>query len=328
MVGLLTGDVIMKKIKLGILGTSEIAFRRFMPSLMKNSDFEYCGIASRDILKTKSFVNAYGGKAFLGYDALINSFEIDAVYIPLPPALHFKWAMKALQAGKHVFLEKPSVTKLVDAEALVSVASNKGLALHENYMFQYHSQLSFIQNLIEQNAIGNLRLIRIAFGFPKRESTDFRYNKELGGGALLDCGGYTIRLANILLGDSTIVVSSQLNYEEYDVDLYGSAVLKNSDGLVAQVSFGMDNSYKCELELWGSNGYISAPRIFTAPTVFEPSITISIGNEQQTKTLPQDDQFLGSISRFSNTINDINVRQIEYKSILNQMRLINDVIKL
>ena len=76
----------MKKIRLGILGTSEIAFRRFLPALKKHSVFEYVGVASRNIEKTKPFIETYGGIGFASYDELLQDTSIDAVYIPLPPS--------------------------------------------------------------------------------------------------------------------------------------------------------------------------------------------------------------------------------------------------
>ena len=120
-------------------------------------------------------------------------------------------------------------------------------------MFVYHTQLDWIRKKISEGTIGEVRLIRIDFGFPFRGANDFRYNKALGGGALLDCGGYTLKLASLFLGDSAKVTASQLNGKDgFEVDIYGSATLTNNEGLTAQVSFGMDNSYKCSLEVWGS----------------------------------------------------------------------------
>lgn len=316
----------MRGLRLGILGTSDIAFRRFLPALQKNHDFHFAGVASRDIEKTKRFTDVYGGRGFEGYDALVESDEIDVVYIPLPPALHAEWAKKALLNKKHVLIEKPSTVTLADCYELVELAKQNNLALQENYMFQYHSQFNYIQQTIEENILGDIRLIRIAFGFPKRLTSDFRYQKDLGGGALLDCGGYPIKLATILLGDEVRVATSSLNFTDFcEVDVYGSATLQNEKQLTAQISFGMDNSYKCELEIWGSKGSISAPRIFTAPTGFRPEIFLQNGDERKTISLPEDDQFLNAIEQFFTCIVDENERTNTYNSLLVQAKLINDI---
>ncbi len=265
-------------IRIGIICPSEIAFRRFMPALKKAEDsivFGGIGYASpeewfgnvskvsqeaikeqqeRERAKAQTFIDAFGGKIYKGYQNLIESDEIDAIYLPLPPALHYKWAKLALENGKHVFVEKPSTTNLADTDALIEIASKKGLALHENYMFVFHDQLKALDDVVKSGEIGDVRLYRISFGFPLRAKNDFRYNKALGGGALLDAGGYTMKYANYLLGDTAKVVTAQVNnIDGFEVEMFGSCTMVNEEGLTAQLAFGMDNDYKCEVEIWGSH---------------------------------------------------------------------------
>lgn len=284
--------------KIGILGTADIAFRRFLPALQKCPEMTYAGVASRTVEKTARFVETFGGQAYPSYDALLADGSIDAVYVPLPPALHYEWGRKVLESGKHLLMEKPFTTCLKDTEDLLALAKERGLAVHENYMFLYHSQLGTIKGLIADGTLGELRLIRTAFGFPKRGGDDFRYKRSLGGGALLDCGGYPVRLALELLGETAQVTQARLSQPEgYEVDLFGSAVLENADGLCAQVSFGMDNSYKCELELWGSRGCLTASRIFTAPDGYQPEIVIQTEAGREQLQLPEDNSFTHSIEK-------------------------------
>lgn len=163
--------------------------------------------------------------------------DIDAVYLPLPPALHFKWAKLALEHGKHVFVEKPSTTDAVDTNGLIELARKNNLAFHENYMFVYHEQLKVINDVVESGEIGDIRLYRISFGFPRRAQNDFRYNKSLGEGALIDAGGYTIKYGSYLLGDTAKLTTTQLNYiDEFGVDMYGSATMVNDKGVTAQLA--------------------------------------------------------------------------------------------
>lgn len=285
--------------RLGILGTADIAFRRFLPALQKCSDITYVGVASRTPKKTSRFVEAYGGKGYPSYEALLEDNNIDAVYVPLPPALHYEWGKKVLESGKHLLMEKPFTTNLEDTQKLLALAEEKRLAVHENYMFLYHSQLQKIKEIIADGTLGELRLLRVSFGFPKRGEKDFRYNKALGGGALLDCGGYPVRLAFELLGGTAHVVQARLTQPEgYEVDLYGSAVLENAEGLCAQVSFGMDNAYQCQLEIWGSKATLIAPRIFTAPPDMPPALLLKRSDGEEELILEADNAFLNSLTVF------------------------------
>lgn len=332
---------------IGIICPSEIALRRFMPALQKCEDITFVGIGiytkeerygSKNISdeeffeslkkeedKAQVFIDQYGGKIFEGYSAVVTSPDIDAVYIPLPPALHFTWAKKALENGKHVLVEKPSTISAEESKELVKIASQKHLALHENYMFTFHNQLDAIEKIVQSGEIGDLRLYRISFGFPQRASNDFRYNKALGGGALIDAGGYTIRYATQLLGPSATIQYAQSNYiDGFEVDMYGSAALVNADGVTVQVAFGMDNSYKCELEVWGSTGCLTTGRVLTAPAGFMPTATIRKGDEEKTVNLPEDDAFLKSIKHFIKCIEDRKVREERYRIITKQADLIDE----
>ena len=324
-------------IKIGIICPSEIAFRRFMPALKKaEGDIEFAGIGfaspeewfgdvsnvtaeaiaeqqDRERSKAQTFIDAYGGKIYDGYQELIESKDVDAIYLPLPPALHFKWAKMALENGKHVFVEKPSTTCLADTDELIRIAKENKLALHENYMFVYHNQLKALNDVVKSGEIGEVRLYRISFGFPLRQKNDFRYNKALGGGAVLDAGGYTMKYANYLLGESAKVVTAQVNYiDGFEVEMFGSCTMVNVEGQTAQLAFGMDNDYKCEVEIWGSKGTITSNRILTAPEGFVPSYTIKKNQDIDTRNLPADDAFLKSIQRFIACVKDDELRKENY----------------
>lgn len=305
--------------RIGILGTADIAFRRFLPALQKCENFAYAGVATRTPEKGNPFQKAFGGKVYTGYESLLMDPSIDAVYVPLPPALHYEWGRKVLEAGKHLFMEKPFTTSPAETESLLILAREKGLAVHENYMFLYHSQLAKIKELIASGQVGEIRLLRMAFGFPRRAANDFRYNRVLGGGALLDCGGYPLRLALELLGESARIAQARLvRPEGYEVDLHGNAVLENADGLCAQISFGMDNAYQCQLEVWGSRATLIAPRIFTAGADLSPQIILYTSSGETRLVLEPDDQFLHSVNAFVRAIKCLEFRKDMYSDISTQ----------
>lgn len=336
-------------IKIGIICPSEIAFRRFLPALKKCPDYSYVGVAvadkaewfgesaasvsdsefekirSGEMEKAENFRNEYEGKIFGSYIELISDPDIDAVYVPLPPALHFKWAEMALKNGKHVLVEKPSTISGEDSGKLITLARGKGLALHENYMFAFHDQLKAIKEIVNSGKLGAVRLYRLDFGFPRRSMRDFRYSRKMGGGALLDCGGYTLKYATMLLGDDARLDYARMNYtDEFEVDLYGSAALSNKEGQVVQIGFGMDNAYKCTLEIWGSEGRLVTGRVLTAPAGFTPSYELIRGNESEVHDLPADDTFLKSLQYFSRCISDPQIREESYRNIQKQADLVDE----
>ena len=314
-------------INLGILGCSEIAFRRFMPAVKNVEGIVVKAVAEEyDPNKLKTFSETYGLETADSFGELIDREDIDAVYVPQPPALHFKWAKYALEKGKHVLIEKPSTMEYKTSEELVKLAESKCLALHENYMFQYHSQIKDIQDLIESGRIGEVRLIRADFGFPMRMQNDFRYNATLGGGALLDAGGYTTKLATLLLGNSIKVDAASVNMMDgFEVDMYGSASFSNDEGTVCQIGFGMDCAYRCSLEVWGSKAKLFTNRIFTAPPEFEPVVQLESNAGTEEIKLSVDGHFEHSIEMFVKAVSDNSLRERLYGEILLQSKLIDEI---
>ena len=320
-----------KKVRIAVIGASEIAFRRFLPSLRKDQRFEYIGVGisrREDQEKALAFQRSFGGIIFNSYEEAIVSSDVDALYIPQPPAFHSKYASLALRNGKHVLLEKPFTTSLKETKEIIGLAKHLGLAVHENYAFQYHKQIKLIQEIIVSGKIGKIREYRLSFGFPRRDVSDFRYKKELGGGALLDCGGYPIYLASLMLGPKAKIVYSSLRTEnEFEVDVFGSVVMKNDEEQLAYINFGMDNAYLCELLVWGSLGTLYVDRVFTAPDDFDVNIILKIGNETSVIPVGKDSTFLNSIDVFYQNITNKRKNNQNMKKIIRQSKFVEQVRK-
>lgn len=320
----------MAALRLGILGCSDIAQKRFLPALAEVDGIEAAAVAEEfDASRVEGFVAEHPMEVEPSFEALLARDDLDAVYVPQPPALHCQWALHALEAGKHVLVEKPSTTSLAQSTELVEAARSAGLALHENYMFQYHSQLDDIRTLLQEGVIGDVRLFRADFGFPLRAANDFRYVQELGGGALLDAGGYVLKLASLLLGPSARVCTAELRgLAGYEVDMLGSVTLANDEGMTFQGAFGMDCGYRCRLEVWGSTGTLATDRIFTAPAGFAPQATVQTNEGTRTISLHSDAHFQKSIAAFVAQTHDEVLREASYGAILRQARLVEDVRRL
>ena len=275
--------------------------------------------------KAERFRSAFGGRIYESYLALLSDPEVDAVYIALPPALHTRWVREALSRGKHVLCEKPFTTREEDAVSLIRLARELGLAVAENYGFPLHRQTEFIRQVLSDGSLGDLRLVRASFGFPHRDSSDFRYDPDLGGGALLDCGGYTLKAVTAVLGPEVKVLSARSAVTEgHRVDVFGSAMLAREDGVCAQVSYGMDQAYQCELEIWGSRGILTAPRIFTAPDGFPAPVILKLGQETREEAFP-DDQFQRIVHRFEACVSSEAERASAWEEILLQSSLTEQV---
>ena len=210
------------------------------------------------------------------------------------------------------------------AEKMVQKATEKGLLIMENFMFLYHSQHQIVKQLIAEGKIGKIRCFRSSFGFPPLPSDNFRYNKKLGGGALLDAAAYTIRASQLFLSNDLNVKAASLNYNENDIDIFGGAFLKNKNGLFSEVAFGFDNFYQCNYEIWGSKGKIIAHRAFTPAPDFKPLITVEQQEEKFDIEVPAENHFINILHEFVKNVRKQNYKP-KYDEILNQAKLLQEV---
>jgi hypothetical protein len=311
----------------GILGTANIARRSVVPAILSVSTNKVIAVGSRNKDVGEAFANEFNIESIRGYQNLLDRTDINAVYIPLPTGMHYEWVMKALEAGKHVLIEKSAITSLQEAKDIVALSRERKLAIVEHFQFQYHSQHKFVKELLKKHEIGEVRCFRASFGFPPfAETTNIRYKKDLGGGALLDAGAYVLKVVSFLFGDGFTVESAYLrNNERYGVDWYGAVQLVNKEkGLVAQSAFGFDNFYQCNYEIWGSKGKITSTRAYTAGFGFEPTIIVEKQGDLQSVKLSADNHFENIQNHFVEII-DKNSLEPDRLSILNQADLIEQV---
>jgi NDP-hexose-3-ketoreductase len=246
--------------KIGILNCSDIARRRMIPAI-KSLGFEIPVICSRDIKKAKEFAKEFEIPRYT--DDPSDLKNLDAVYISSPPSEHAESVEFFLKRGINILCEKSLTTSLNETARLIELAESKGLLIMENYAFQFHPQWKWIVEKMESGELGTILSINANFRFPKRpDPNDFRYNTKLGGGALLDCGGYPLMVVNLLSKGGLIHTQFSQIYRD-DLDIHGSAMICDED-TTFHLSWGMESFYQCSLEVMGTEGMIFSPKIFTA----------------------------------------------------------------
>src|SRR3954470_3076314 len=123
----------------GILSTARIA-EKLISGARASSDASIVAVGSRDLARARAFASEHGIEhAYGSYEELLAS-DIDAVYIPLPNAMHVEWSIKALEAGKHVLCEKPMARDPALVERAFDAADAAGRVLMEAFMWRFHVQ--------------------------------------------------------------------------------------------------------------------------------------------------------------------------------------------
>ena len=183
-------------LRFGILGAAGIARKALIPALQAAEGAELVGVASRDPQRAREMLP--GGRAYAGYQELLDDPEVDAVYIALPNGVHREWSERALAAGKHVLCEKPLAVTAAEAQAMTAAAGASGRLLMEAVMYRFHPRIRGVVARLRENPPN---ASWISFGFPLNRPGDIRLDPTLGGGALLDVGTYTISLARWIHGE-------------------------------------------------------------------------------------------------------------------------------
>ncbi|VGO18267.1 Glucose--fructose oxidoreductase [Pontiella sulfatireligans] len=307
------------------MGCSSFAQRAMIPALHECEATQLVCVASRTEEKATKFAETFGCEAVVGYDALLERNDIDAVYMPLPTGLHEEWCTKGLKAGKHLLIEKSFAADYASAERMLALAQKNNCLIFENFQFQTHSQWQVIKSHMTSGELGDVHLIRSTFGFPPLPKDNFRWNAALGGGALLDAGAYMCKASQLLLGTGLEVLGASLQMDpETGVEMYGEATFRNVAGQVAQVAFGFDYFYQCRVELLGTKGKLSTNRVFTAPPEFNPTLLIEKQGGVEEIRLSADNNYVRMWEWFAEEVSKGDF-STHWEILLDQARLLNEI---
>ena len=218
----------MKRLRWGILSTSNFAQRKILPALQNCRHAVVSAIGSRNLDKAKSVATQFGiEKAYGSYEELLADEAIDVVYNPLPNQLHVPWSVRALEAGKHVLCEKPIAVSFDQAKQLVAAANRyPKLKVMEAFMYRFHPQWQHAKRLVEEGGIGEPRAIHSVFAYFNKDGGNIRNQRSMGGGGLLDIGCYCISLSRFLFGSEPRRVFATVEIDpEFQVDVLASGLL-------------------------------------------------------------------------------------------------------
>ena len=152
-------------VRWGILSTADIN-RKVIPGAHASPKVDFVAVASRDQARAEEYARTWEiERAYGSYEALLADPEIEAVYISLPNTMHCEWSVKALEAGKHVLCEKPLSRHADQVEAAFDASERTGRLLSEAFMYRHNRQTKRVKELVDEGAIGELRLVRSAFSY-------------------------------------------------------------------------------------------------------------------------------------------------------------------
>ncbi|HWG28607.1 Gfo/Idh/MocA family oxidoreductase [Actinospica sp.] len=235
----------MAQLRIGVLGAARIAPTALIKPAAGVPEVTVAAIAARDPQRARRFAAKHRiATVHDSYQAVLDDPDIDAVYNPLPNALHAPWTLKAIAAGKHVLCEKPFTSNAVEARTVAEAAAASGLVVMEAFHYRHHPLASRMREICASGELGTIGSIDVAMCFPLPRFSDIRYSYPLGGGAMMDAGCYTVNclrlLGDGLLGDGQPeVVSAQATRHSPLIDRAMTAQLRFPDGAEGRITASM-----------------------------------------------------------------------------------------
>ena len=256
-----------EKLRWGIIGTGLIA-DLFVTDLLANG-FTVSAVGSRTEGSAAAFAERFGiPTAHASYEALVADPEVDVVYVATPHPYHVANATIALEAGKHVLVEKPFTLNATEAASIVDLAEKNNLVVLEAMWTRFLPHMIRLRELIAEGVIGDVRTVIADHNQnlpsdPKHRLQD----PHLGGGALLDLGIYPISFAWDMLGAPSSV-SAIAAKTPTGVDRQTAVVLGYADGQQALIHTALDTAGPNAASVIGTKGWVAVDRVFYEPTAF------------------------------------------------------------
>ena len=317
----------MTILNIAVWGLGNHAKNRILPMLSTMDKIKMVGVCSRDGEMVKICAEQWSCYGWNDPLQMLNSNEVDVVYIATPIGTHFSLARQAIEAGKHVWCEKPLTCSYSDTQTLVLLAEEKGKILTESFMYLFHPQFQRVKKFVGDSK--RIYSVICRFGIPNLDKPGFRNNPKLCGGALWDVATYTTSALLSLFPDQQVEVifAEVLTKDSSQVDSEGRVVLRFSQGVTAYLEWGVGVAYKNEIDLWAEDGSFFTDKIFSKPKGYQPQYRIRdlYGNES-VENGEQSEQFMEMFHNFSRIMSDKEEAIAEKKSILQRAKLMNDIV--
>ena len=260
----------MQKLKWGILGAARVN-ERLLPAILEASNSQLVAIASRRAGAAAETLKKYAPQGFNtkdvkcydNLDALINDNNVEAIYCPMANEEHAEWAIKAINAGKHILIEKPMALRVADIDAIEAAAKKNNVKAMEGFMVRFHPQHKRLKEIVGSGLIGDVLSARASFSFLMKPARMYRINRSMadGGGALWDIGPYAIHSLRWCFGCEPKSVIAHAKLNEHGADTVMSGVLDFGLDKEGRARFGhfdisFERSRKSEYEIIGTKGWV------------------------------------------------------------------------
>lgn len=266
--------------RVGIIGTGGIA-RAHARAVRSCGRAELAVGADVSMERLESWARQFDvERVYTEYEEMLNREQLDIVAVCTWPAAHLPPVLAAARARhkpRLILCEKPLALNAAEARQMYAAANEAGVPLVEGFMYRFLPHVPFARQLLEERAIGQLRLIRSGFTSGSADLRNHRLQKQAGGGSLMDLGCYCVNSARALArAEPEAVLAAAQFGEESGVDEGLYATLRFPNGVVAHFDCGFRATWTMFVELVGEEGTILLPDAFLPPG--PPAVIVSTGS--------------------------------------------------
>lgn len=266
-------------VSVAVWGLGRHAIHKVLPAIAASTGLSLRGVCSRNATTVNECAAAWNCRGWTDPAAMLADPGLDVVYLATPIGLHSEEGKRALVMGKHLWCEKPLTGSLHDTLGLLELAAGSGLSVCECFMYLYHPHFQQVRALLTSGRIGAVLSVDARFGIPALANPGFRDDPLLGGGALLDVGCYPASIVDGLFSGfaNTVLFSRVFSPPGSPVDTHGQAVVRISNGVVANLEWRTGAAYRNSLDVWGESGTLSTDRIFSKAADYVPTLRVRDG---------------------------------------------------
>jgi predicted dehydrogenase len=286
-----------QKVRWGVLGNAWIARDFMIPALEKSEICSLAAVASRGKFPAEIAPNA---KHYDSYEALLADPEIDAIYVPVPNALHKKWTIAALEAGKHVLCEKPIACTAAEAEEMIAAAQKSGKLLMEAFMYRYGGKFRKMMEILQSGVLGKIRAVQGSHGYTLDWASPAREDPALGGGSMYDVGCYVVDCMNaVAKQQGGKLVDAKAVTMGTPVDYHAAAALSYDCGILGVLESWFDAAQEQRVLIAGEKGTLCIPMIFEGGG---GEMYLKVGDRLETIGIPNADPYQLEAEAFSRAV--------------------------
>ena len=250
---------INQRLKWGIIGVGNIA-NKMADALKLTPNNQLYAVASKTPSKARVFADKYGVENVYSYQEIVNSREIDIIYVATTHNFHFDNAKLALNHGKHVLIEKAFTVNANEARELVRIAQEKSLFLMEAIWTRFLPSVKLLKEKIRNHEIGDVKQINIAYGgFVGPDYEKRLRDPALAGGVTLDMGIYAISFACYLLGELPTDIKSMTRFGDMGADEISNYMFRFPSKCLTNISTSYNLKMTNEAIIYGTKGFITFP---------------------------------------------------------------------